>query len=275
VSYPIIEARHFTRGREGPIDLVVLHTLEGAERGDTAETVARRFAGREAPELSAHYCVDSDSIVQCVRDADVAWHAPGANHDGLGIVLAGGSPETFGDWRDPEATAVLARAAALVALKCVQYRIPPVWLYAADLVADRRGLTSHRNVALAFHRSDHADPEAAFPSEWFVELVRRRLASRVRGTPAAAERWSIPPGGRLKDPPPTLHAGATGWRVRRLQRLLAMRGSPVEVSGELDEETLQAVVELQYAEGLEPDGVVGPATWRALVAGAARLAAAV
>lgn len=274
MPYPFIEARYYTRGRKSSIDVLVMHAMEAAERHDTAEAVARWFAGADAPEASAHYCIDDDSIVQCVRDGDVAWHAPGANHDGLGIELAGRSAQTFAEWRDAYSTALLARAAGLVALKCVQYGIPPVWLYPADLLADRRGLTSHWNVTRAFRRSDHTDPGPGFPSELFVALVRRRLASRMRADGDGNGLWSIPRGGHLKDPPPTLHAGDTGWRVLRLQRLLAARGQAVELSGELDELTLQSVLELQYEQGLEPDGIVGPATWRAVVADSARTAPA-
>ena len=72
-----------------PIDLLVIHTMEAPEKPDTAENVAKWFAGSTAPQASAHYCIDADSIVQCVQDRDVAWHAPGANHNGLGFEHAG------------------------------------------------------------------------------------------------------------------------------------------------------------------------------------------
>jgi len=45
-----IQARNYTRGpRRGPIELVVIHTMENDEKPDGAENVARWFAGPTAP----------------------------------------------------------------------------------------------------------------------------------------------------------------------------------------------------------------------------------
>ena len=57
------------------IDVLVIHTMESPEKPDTAESVANWFSGSTAPQASAHYCIDGNSIVQCVHDDDVAWHA--------------------------------------------------------------------------------------------------------------------------------------------------------------------------------------------------------
>ena len=83
-TIPFVQARNYTRGRSNPIDVIVIHTMESPEKPDTAESVAAWFAAATAPQASAHYCIDANSIVECVRDTDVAWHAPGANHNGLG-----------------------------------------------------------------------------------------------------------------------------------------------------------------------------------------------
>jgi peptidoglycan hydrolase-like protein with peptidoglycan-binding domain len=64
---------------------------------------------------------------------------------------------------------------------------------------------------------------------------------------------------------PTLHPGATGAAVRRLQR--AVRRTPnlaLAVDGVLGPATELAVKEFQDGAGLTPDGVVGPLTWHAL-----------
>lgn len=66
-------------------------------------------------------------------------------------------------------------------------------------------------------------------------------------------------------PHPVLRPGSRGEAVRRLQvglsRLGYWLGRPDGVFGAVTE---QAVYALQKAAGLRPDGVVGPATWRAL-----------
>ena len=65
----------------------------------SAESVARWFS-RPSAQVSAHYCVDVDSIVQCVRERDIAWHARGGNAKSIGIELAGYARQTKAEWAD-------------------------------------------------------------------------------------------------------------------------------------------------------------------------------
>lgn len=249
-AYPFIQARNYTRGRASPIDLVVLHTVEAPERADTAERVARWLAGPNAPRVSVHYVVDADSVVQCVRDGDVAWHAPGANHDGLGIEHAGYAAQTRQGWLDDYSRAMLDRSARLVAEKCALYGIPLAWLSPSDLRAGRRGITSHANVCRAFRRCDHTDPGRGFPVRRYLALVRRELGGA-----------------------PFLRRGDSGESVKGLQRLLLEHGhDPGPVDGVFGPRTEAAVRSFQAEKGLEPDGVVGPLTWRALGARPSRKA---
>lgn len=69
---------------------------------------------------------------------------------------------------------------------------------------------------------------------------------------------------------PTIHQGATGDAVKRLQR--ALRRTPnlgVVVDGNFGPRTRAAVVDFQQGAGLTPDGIVGPLTWAALPGGGA------
>lgn len=66
-------------------------------------------------------------------------------------------------------------------------------------------------------------------------------------------------------PPPTLRPGATGEDVVTLQRLLKQRGfDPGTRDGNFGQGTKAQVQAFQRANGLEPDGSVGPRTWEAL-----------
>lgn len=170
------QARNYTRGpRHCRIDLIVIHTMESPEKPSTAEDVAAWFAGPNSPQASAHYCIDSNSIVQCVRDDDIAWHAPGANHNGLGFEHAGRAAQGRRGWDDLYSQAELHLSAELAAKKCHEFDIPPVWLHPSDLIAGKRGITSHANVTLAFHKSDHTDPGPSFPAAHYAALVRVNL----------------------------------------------------------------------------------------------------
>jgi N-acetyl-anhydromuramyl-L-alanine amidase AmpD len=255
MPYPFVESPHMTRTGGRRIDLVVIHTMEMDERGDTAELCAEWFRNPGAT-VSAHYCVDANSIVQCVRDQDVAWHAPGANHNGIGVEHAGRAKQTGREWSDVYSTAMLERSAVLVGDLCTRYKLPVAWLYAADLKAGKRGLTTHDAVSKAFQRSAHWDPGQGFPVERYVALVRARMGS-----------WSPVVAAPLKAAPPTVRFGSEGWQVKRLQKLLRQQGIfPVDakIDGDFGEITQLAVESFQQRHDLEPDGIVGPMTWRAL-----------
>jgi N-acetyl-anhydromuramyl-L-alanine amidase AmpD len=261
-TIPFVQARNYTRGRSNAIDVLVIHTMESPEKPDTAESVADWFAGSTAPQASAHYCIDENSIVQCVRDEDVAWHAPGANHNGLGFEHAGRAAQTAHDWSDDYSVGCLELSAELVARKCEEHHIPVVWLQPADLRAGRRGITGHVQVSDAFKRSDHRDPGTSFPVQRYLALVRAHMGTA----------WVPPAEHRGKDKAPsqdpTLKQGASGYQVTRLQRLLAKRGfDPGAPDGDFGPGTLRAVKAAQTAHGLDADGIAGPLTWHALLAG--------
>ncbi len=256
MAYPLIESPHVNRTGGRQIDLIVIHTMEMDEKGESAENCAQWFRNPGA-KVSAHYCVDNDSIIQCVRDQDVAWHAPGANHDGIGIEHAGRAKQTGRDWSDEYSTAMLERSAALVAELCTRHKIPVVWLYAADLRAGRRGITTHKAVSDAFGRSSHWDPGTGFPFERYLALVRA-----AQGAPAARRRPKP-----LKAEPALLRLGSEGWQVKRLQKLLrahSLYPEPAIVDGDFGEITDAGVRAFQELNDLEVDGIVGPLTWHAL-----------
>ena len=259
MAHTFVESPHVTKTGGRQIDLIVVHTMEMDEKGETAEHCAQWFRN-PAAKVSAHYCVDADSIVQCVRDQDVGWHAPGANHDGIGIEHAGRAKQTGRDWSDPYSMAMLERSATLVADLCTKYKIPVTWLHAADLKAGKRGITTHKAVSDAFKRGSHWDPGTGFPVEGYLALVRAKL-----GQAAPAEA----PPAALKRSPPLLRLGSEGWQVKRLQRMLRARDlypEPAKIDGDFGEITEAGVKAFQEFSDLEPDGIVGELTWQALAA---------
>jgi hypothetical protein len=169
---PFVPARWFTRTTGRQIDLVVLHDMEYPEKGTAAEDCATIFQ-TGARVASAHICVDSDTAVRCVQDQDIAYGAPSANHNGLHIEHAGYASQTMGEWLDDYGTAMLTISAGLVAEWCDRYKIPKQYLAAADLRGGARGITTHRQVNIAWPANDgHTDPGPDFPIDWYIALVQ-------------------------------------------------------------------------------------------------------
>ncbi len=176
-----IQAKNYTAVPPGRIiELVVLHTMEASEKPGTARAVARWFAGANAPQSSAHYCLDSTEVVACVREKDVAWAAPGANRNGIHLEHAGFAAQSAVNWADAYSQALLDRSATLCAEICERYSIPPVRLSAADLIAKKRGICGHIEVTQAFKKSTHTDPGKNFPWEKYLALVAAKLAEAAR-----------------------------------------------------------------------------------------------
>lgn len=175
-----VAARYYRKVPDGRvIDLVVLHTAEVAETLTSAEAVAGFFSNPgtypsgKPRQVSAHYCVDADSIVQCVPDRDVAFAAPGANANGIQIELSGFARQTSVDWGDDFSRKTLARAAGLVARILRENSIPCAYVDWVTLKrGGARGITTHDDVSKAWRQSDHTDPGKGFPMTAFVEAVR-------------------------------------------------------------------------------------------------------
>lgn len=176
-EYPFVQAKYYREGGNENPTRVVIHDMEMPERKDTAEACAAFFKrGNAAHPSSAHFCVDTDSVVQCVKLEDTAFHAPpntGSPKGGtIGIEHAGYAHQGFRDWLDDYGIAMLRDVSApLTASLCAEFGIPMVWLSVEDLKAGKHGVTSHNNVSLAFKKSTHTDPGPGFPVDQYMTWV--------------------------------------------------------------------------------------------------------
>ncbi len=170
-NIPMIQAKHWGHkyASRTTVNLIVLHSMESGESAVAAENVAKWFASDASPVSSAHYCIDSDSIVRCVREESMAWHARGGNRHSIGIEHAGRARQTERQWRDAFSEAMLERSAALVADIGFRWGIPLQYVDADDLLRGEGGITTHSDITIAHKKSTHTDPGKGFPMEWYVE----------------------------------------------------------------------------------------------------------
>lgn len=171
-EYPFVQAKNYYPGRQKPIRVIVIHTAEIAEVNNAAENLAAWAAGPNAPMASWHFAIDADSVVQCVREEDTAFAAPGANSDGVQCELAGRAGQGAAGWADAYSQAVLRRAARLVAGLCRRHGLPVAIVDAAGLLRGEKGICGHHAVTLAYRQSTHTDPGGSFPWEAFLDMVR-------------------------------------------------------------------------------------------------------
>ncbi|RSN12793.1 hypothetical protein DMB42_11485 [Nonomuraea sp. WAC 01424] len=250
----IVQARWFHKGRISPIRLIVVHDMEMAEKPTTAESCALMFASMSR-QASAHVCVDSDSAVRCVKDADTAWAAPGANADGLQMELAGFARQTRAEWLDEYGQDLLAQAAAVAASWCKTHKIPVRKLSQAELKAGKKGFTSHADVSAVYKRSDHSDPGSGFPWDVFLECVRQYLADEDDGDDEPeVPKWTR----RLTWPPTTKGDDVLTW-----QRQMRKRGWAITVDGWYSENDEKICMAFQREKGIPATGAVDERTWRA------------
>lgn len=174
IAFVQAKSYRWSNRRKGDVDWIVIHTMEAAEHPGTAENVAAWFAGPNHPIASAHYNIDSDSIVQSVREKDVAHHCRGANRRGIGLEHAGYARQGDDDqgWQDEYSQSMLRLSAQIAARIAQRYDIPIEFVDAEGLLAGKRGITYHSAASDAFKKSDHHDPGKHFPLDQYIEMVR-------------------------------------------------------------------------------------------------------
>ena len=177
--FPLIRARWFTRvSGKRKVRLIVIHSAETRETVTAAENVARYFKNLTGKKASAHICVDSNNIVQSVFDNNVAYAAPGANHDGIQIELAGYAKQTTKQWLDAYGALLIENAANATAQYCLKYSIPQTHLTNQKIKAGNEGIVGHNQVSSVYKRSSHTDPGKGFPWKFFIDRVKFHYKKR-------------------------------------------------------------------------------------------------
>lgn len=138
-----------------PLKYIVIHSTESPNRKNSAQNVAHFFQQPDT-QASVQLVMDDRECIRCLPDDIIPWGAPPLNTRGLHIEQCGFAAWSRAEWYEHLAT--INRAAKAAAYWAKAYHIPVTFLSPAMLKANKPGITSHRNVSLAFGLSDHTDP---------------------------------------------------------------------------------------------------------------------
>lgn len=192
----VIPARWFTPGprAKGAVRVLVIHDTESPEVPTGAENVAK-WGSTTTTKASWHYVVDNNSVVQSVKESDIAWHCPSINHDGIGVEHVGYARQSSDGtgWGDAYSQAMLKISARLFADLCVRHNIPPVLLSPADLKAGKKGISTHANGSLAYKPGGHTDPGRGFPINQFMAWVVAEVIRLTKPVTPAPINPILPP----------------------------------------------------------------------------------
>ena len=236
--------------RSSTIKYIVVHYTAGT---GSAKNNCIYFSNGNR-NASAHYFIDDSSIYEYADPkAYATWHCgDGAgkygitNQNSIGIEVV----NTGGAFSQEE----IKKLAWLVQKLMKQFNIP-----AANVV--RHYDASRKQCPLYYVKNGSAW------TSLHAQITGDKVATSA--VPASKPTNSTSLGGQTVNVTlNVLQKGSTGNQVRTLQRLLKSLGYSVGsagVDGSFGNDTKSAVLRFQAAKKLEQDGIVGPATWNALL----------
>jgi hypothetical protein len=185
-----IPPRSYTKGRKaGQPTKITVHYTAGREGYDTAEAGAL-YDQRRTDGTSAHYYIDANSVVQCVRTTDrshtALYHG---NNEGLHYELCG-TVQSRLQWLDPVSRATIRNAARQMARDMKKYGIPLVRLVGRQVRdSARKGICGHADWTVGWPEDGgtHMDPGTHFPYDVLFDDIRQFLYPPAPKPPAPEE----------------------------------------------------------------------------------------
>lgn len=266
--------------RSTPIrhDLVILHMCEGSYAGSIL------WLCNPSVKASAHLVMKADGseVTQLVPLSMKAWAEVQFNGSGVSIEIEGFTAKGLSD-------VTLNAAAVIAAWLCVAYDIPPTWAKGGQ----GRGVCCHNDLGAA--GGGHVDICGVGDATWqrmmtaighaydYLKSLPTLPPFALHGLPGPQNVVRFPDttptpshNGAVRSEPDDAHAHATAsaypaHSVAALQSDLNALGAKLQVDGWFGAQTREALRAFQITHGLVGDGVVGPASWRALDAAVATL----
>lgn len=229
-----------TSPRKHKIDKITIHHMAG---NMSVETCGNVFQQRNQ-EASSNYGIGSDGRVgMYVEEADRSWASSSAANDNRAVTIEVANSSTGGNW--PVSDAALAKLIDLCVDICQRNGIAKL-----KFTGDKNGnMTMHNYFAATLCPGPYL--ESKF--QYIADEVNKRIGIEE-------EVCNV----NLK----VLRKGSEGADVKALQTLLIGYGyscGRYGADGDFGSATEKAVKAYQKANGLDVDGIVGPASWGKLL----------
>jgi hypothetical protein len=187
--------RSWRNANRTSVQLIVIHDTEGSSHALSAEDGAA-YDARRTDGTSAHYFVDSNSVVQCVRTDDVAHTARAqGNARGIQYELCARASWSKAKWLDAAyGRPMLMRAARQCARDARKWGIPVRKLTPTQVAAGTKGFCGHADITKAFpaDKGSHTDPGANFPWDEFLAMVNAAMGVKPREVKTVKIQVTVP-----------------------------------------------------------------------------------
>jgi N-acetyl-anhydromuramyl-L-alanine amidase AmpD len=232
--------------RNKKIDSIVIHHMAG---NASVEVCGDIFAN-PARQASSNYGVGTDGRIACyVEEENRPWTTGSREIDNRAITLEVANCSGEPDWKVSDKA--LEATIELCADICKRYG------FKLNYTGDKSGnLQMHK----WYQNTSCPGPYLGSKFPYIAEEVNKRLSGEVKPTEESKDVCSV----KVE----MLSKGAKGASVKALQTLLIGYGYSCGkwgADGDFGDATDKAVRAYQKANGLDVDGIVGPATWGKLL----------
>lgn len=162
IILPWMPSPNYYPGRPNPIQVLVMHSVEGPMTAGLARSLAGpNWFGSTVSGTSANAIFDQTGGIEMVKPDNRAWHIGGGNNFAYGTEHCGYAAFSAAQWLTADGKKMLTASAKWNRQLADSLGIPWKRLTVAEIQAGERGLCTHNDCRLVWGGTTHTDPQWA------------------------------------------------------------------------------------------------------------------
>lgn len=162
ITLPWMPSPNYYPGRPNPIQVLVMHSVEGPMTAGLAKSLAGpNWFGSTVSGTSANAIFDQTGGIEMVKPDNRAWHVGGGNNFAYGTEHCGYAAFSAAQWLTADGKKMLTASAKWNRQLADSLGIPWKRLTVAEIQAGERGLCTHNDCRLVWGGTTHTDPQWA------------------------------------------------------------------------------------------------------------------